>query len=889
MGNMRIVSLDDAGGMQCRSVGAKTLGLARLKGIGLSVPGGFCVTTEAFDEHIKANGLDLHITAAMEGLTDKSVEDRSRVLADMRRLVVEAPFVGEFADELQRHFAGLGAIRAAVRSSATAEDTPAHSFAGQYDTVLGVRDYRECATAVRRCWASVWTQRAYEYRRRNNIEESGVKMAVIVQSLIEADVSGVIFTADVVTGDGDCIVIESCPGLGEGLVSGKVSPDRFVVAKDKCRVVSSTIASKSIRVVPDGGGATVEETLPEEMRTTASIDESTCRELARHAIQTEKAFGGPQDIEWAMREGKIYFLQARPVTTAVRQKTWEERQIWTNANTGEVFPDVLTPCTWSLIETILAEFLDRTMGIAAITRGSDLLFGLVAGRLYFNMNTAVGILRAMPLVRRMDFDRYFGGDQKRLSGLGRINISAADASSVRFHPLGFLLKAPGLMLRLLTFTRRRSERMMGGLEQKVRRYTAMDVEGARAEELFVSLQAEIYELRRTLVEARFGAVFLPVGLAAPLVLQKCCSRWFDDPDESLANRLLIGVGNMDSAEAGMELRQLAAAALGDSAVAEIIMSSGGWETVREELTRIPQGEQFLRAWDRFMGEHGHHCRGELEFYTPRWAERPDYILDIVRTYCASCGSGDPLADYRLRAQQRDELTQQCRKRLRNPLKRWLFNHLLLQARLFPVLRENAKSLLVRWILRWRRILIELGRVLHERGLLENPDDIFFLRLEEIEPVMRNKAAFAVRETVSSRRQEYDRNKELTPPPVVIGVFDPDDCNETSFDVGAKVLKGISASPGKVTGPARVILHASDDLVRGGEILVAPFTDPGWTPYFVNAAGIVMDMGGLLSHGSIIAREYGIPAVVNVGPATKTVKTGQTIQVDGDAGIVRILD
>jgi pyruvate,water dikinase len=250
---------------------------------------------------------------------------------------------------------------------------------------------------------------------------------------------------------------------------------------------------------------------------------------------------------------------------------------------------------------------------------------------------------------------------------------------------------------------------------------------------------------------------------------------------------------------------------------------------------------------------------------------------------------DPVQNFERAAIERRTFEQQCRKQLKNPIKRLIFNHLLIRAQTGSVFRENVKSEVIKLLTAKRKMLLELGKRLRDKGVLENEDDVFFLRYEEIAPVLNNNAGFDIQEVVNARRAEYDTNRSITPPDVVLGKFDPDTYIPETADEQAEVLQGFGVSPGAATGKARVILRAdTTEQLLAGEILVAPFTDPGWTPYFVPAAAIVMDEGGIFSHGSIVAREYGLPAVVNVGNGTKIIKTGQKIHVDAARGEVRIL-
>jgi pyruvate,water dikinase len=314
-----------------------------------------------------------------------------------------------------------------------------------------------------------------------------------------------------------------------------------------------------------------------------------------------------------------------------------------------------------------------------------------------------------------------------------------------------------------------------------------------------------------------------------------------------------------------------------------------FESVRPGIAKANGGEAFLAQWDGFMAQHGHHTRGEADVMNPRWSEMPDAVLDLVRGYLRGIGQADPVAVHRQRGIEREKLAEECRRRLRNPLKRWLFDFLLVRAQRGCAFRENLKSEAIRHLAVARRLLLALGERLAGRGFLACRDDIFFLRLDELEPVVQGAASFDVHAAIAERRAEHARNLALEPPSVVVGRFDPGRCLPDEVDEAAQTLTGVGVSAGVATGPARVILRSdAGERVLPGEILVAPFTDPGWTPYFLPAAGIVVDMGGQLSHGSIVAREYGIPAVVNVGPATKIIRTGQRVEVDGNRGIVRIL-
>jgi pyruvate,water dikinase len=868
-----IVSLYDVSAADLSAAGAKAVSLARMKEFGLPIPGGFCIFGSAYREHIE--GVREEIASALESLGNAGAGEKGGPAADIRRAIIEAPLSDSLRLEIENHYEKLGAESCAIRSSSTAEDLPGHSFAGQYDTFLDVTDLSGCILAIKKCWASLWTERAIEYRERNGFAHMEADMAVIVQEMVPADAAGVLFTADPVTGKTDRLVIEACFGLGEALVSGQVTPDRFVLARDDLAIISHSIAQEK-----------------------PCIDEAVARRLGEIAIEAEARFGSPQDMEWAVRDGEIFFLQSRPITTLSPQPATpktpdshtahahETRQTWTNLNTGEVLPDVVTPVTWSMVIPVIDEIFGKIIKGLGMDFADNPIVGLVGGRVYFNLNTMAGMLQLIPGMSKKDITRILGGDQERAAELGRLEIPDEDVPELSFSLLRLLRNSPPFIFRAVSISWKGGDRAVALLRGKVAELKSIDTRSLSEDELAEFLDENVDELI-----AMMGMVtFAGMDVMFMTMLDKVCRKWLGDPDGTMANRLLAGMGGMQSAEAGLALWRLASEARAKESVTDAIKSGDKWEEVRGKLAGVPEGDEFLSSWDKFMAEHGHHTRGEVEFYNARWAETPDYILGIIRGYLDSSESGgkgqDPAEAYNQRAREREELEAECRRKLRNPIKRLIFNVSLRRSQRGSLVRENLKDAAVRFLGVIRLALLELGSRLRDRGVLADHDDIFFLGLDEIAPARSGEIEAA--QLIAARRAEYDKNLTITPPQVVIGAFDPDDFVPDKFDETAKTLHGVAVSSGVAVGPARVILRASaDERVQPGEILVAPFTDPGWTPYFIPAAAIVMDMGGILSHGSIVAREYGIPAVVNVGPATKIIKTGQMLRVDGDKGVVEI--
>jgi phosphohistidine swiveling domain-containing protein len=869
-----ILPLYDAGAGDGPLIGAKATSLGLLHKAGLPVPPGFCVSTVAYREHMRESGLRDQARSLLGRLADSSPDGRRAGLRELRERIASVPLREDLRAKIRAGFEALGADAVAVRSSATAEDLPDASFAGQYDTFLEVRDLAGCLKAVKDCWASLWTERAFEYREVNGIDHLAVDMAVIVQELVAAETAGVLFTADPLTGASDRVIVEAVEGLGEALVSGRATPDRLVLSKKGFERIPCERANITNAGPSGPGGENV-----------SCIGKRIARLLTLWGIWAEAVLGAPQDMEWASRNGKVFFLQSRPITTLPAERSWEDRQVWSNFNTGEVLPDVVTPMTWSLVSILVLHIFGAIFGKLGLEFKDNPIMGQVAGRAYFNLNTMMGAMRRFPAARKMNVNEVLGGEQGKLEEVGDIDIPDEDIPNLDFGIGRFLLRMPSFIAWIFANSLDKGESMIVELRSQAGELMEVDLAALDDGEMLELFRRLVYGLRDKeaiiMVAAKAMYFFMTLG--------KVCRRWLGDDKGSLVNRLCSGLEGMDSAEAGFELWRLAGEAGSHPGVKAAILAGDELGATWKAISHVEGGNAFISRWERFMGEYGHHAQGELEVSKPRWREDQDTILHILRGYMASLGEVDPLEKHRRNMTTRVELARDCRAELRNPLKRLAFDYYLDRAQRGSVIRENIKSEAVRHLAIIRCILLELGGRLVKGGVLTAVDDIFYLDQNELALVLEGTYTEDVGKVVASRRAEYERNLAILPPKVIRGRFDPMLFTEEREVEYEDVLHGLAVSSGVATGPARVILRPGSERVEPGEILVAPFTDPGWTPLFLTAAGIIMDMGGLLSHGSIVAREYGIPAVVNVGPATRMIKTGQIVQVDGDRGVVRVLE
>ncbi|MHC4207410.1 MAG: PEP/pyruvate-binding domain-containing protein [Planctomycetota bacterium] len=835
-----------------KTVGPKALSLVRLSRLGLKVPPGFCITAAAFREHLEQNKLPARLKTAVDELAKANLKAKEGLLSTLRQKIVEASLDNAIRREIEEHYHILGADYLAVRSSGTAEDLPGHSFAGQHDTYLGVSNPADCIEAVKKCWASLWTLRAYEYREKNGFDHLAINMAVIVQQLIEADTSGVMFTVDPVKDSPSSVVIEACFGLGEALVSGKVTPDRFVVSKERLKLLSSTISEKKIEHIIDRNGLVEEKNIPEERSSVCCLDKKHAVKLAKFAKKIEAEFGCPQDIEWAICKKKIFLLQSRPITALPPEKSWEDRQIWCSYPAKEVMPDVATPMTLSVIDEMFGDLFDPIFHLFCMDRVDHPIYGLVAGRIYFNANIWGTVFRDLP--GTPDFDMSYAGSHRGLQEV-TWRLQAAtdeDLPDMKFKRFRFYLKIPLIIIGALRNMPKKGRRILTIVEAKTEKWSRIEPAEMTTKEITKYFQEIMKDISNLVGHILY--LFSMIG-ALPL-LDMICTKWLKDGNVN-SGSLLAGVGGMVDATAGLDIWRLASAVESKTEVKDLILSDKDWNTIKGKLSQADSGR---------------------------------YILKFIRSHIAQMGKIDPVQNFNKSTQQRRELEKQCRKQLKNPIKRMIFNCVLVRAQQGSVFRENVKSEVIKLLTAMRKLLVELGKRLNKKGVLKNEDDIFFLRHGEIVPIVEGNAEPDIQQIITDRRVEYDKNSSVTPPETVCGKFDPDNYVPETIDEHTQELKGFGVSPGTATGKARVILRAdTDEQLLGGEILVAPFTDPGWTPYFVSASAIIMDEGGVISHGSIVAREYGIPAVVNVGSATRIIKTGQKIQVDGNLGVVRILE
>lgn len=832
------------------TVGGKGASLAIMANAGINVPRGFCVTTRAYRQFITSHGLDGRIAEILNELDPNDPQATQSASARIMALFADNDVCDTIATAVSEAYEPLSTGPVAVRSSATAEDLPQASFAGQMESYLNINGSDNVIAAVRSCWASLWTSRAIDYRAQNNIASSHVSCAVVVQELVDAQVSGVIFTANPVSGDASQLVINATWGLGESLVGGDVTPDNLVVDRRELQIRHRDIGDKAVASVSTSGGTTVRP-LAGDKRRAAVLDDAQTTQLASLALRIEQLYGQAMDIEWAMRDNTVAIVQARPVTsihgTQLRE-VWNDSltgdYLWTSANLGEAVPSVMTPATWSLVRRTLAE----AMGAADLDHHQQC--GNIGGRLYLNYSHLISTAEAM--------------------GMGKIMAQAAPMTFGTIPPEVSLPKLPMGRWQII----KRALPKALAFNKSVKQYQK-------------HLYQHVSDYREH-CDTTFRAISQASSNIDLLTLWKdhCGQLTVDGP------RLLAAgarVNGMSLAKIGSWLRRYvndadANALISGSHQADHTLASLG------PLVGLQQLHNGEIDRDTFATTWGHRCPDELELSAPRPGEDPAWIQRLMTELAAA-----PDLDVLVAKQQANRDAAFERFSAQHPSKVAQLKKRTRRVAQALRARETTRSESVRcvWVVRhW------LLRVSEVTGIGE---DVFFLTLDETQQLLNGDRS--VLDTVEVRRNAYRHYCSLpTYPTLIRGHFEPEtwatdpnrrgdifDASQQVAPLSSVAVRGAAGSSGTAEGTARVLSGPDEShRVDIGDILVTSVTNVGWTPIFPRVAAVVTDVGASLSHAAIVARELAIPAVIGCGTATAVISDGDLIRVDGDAGTVEIL-
>jgi pyruvate,water dikinase len=876
--------------------GGKAANLGVLLQADLPVPDGFCVTTAAYSAVAATTGLH-QVVARLAG---DDVDRLAALAGQSRAALLAAPIPTAIADEIRVAYRGLAErdgtpARVAVRSSATAEDLPSASFAGQQDTYLNVVGEEALLDAVRRCWASLWTDRAVIYRASNAVDQATVRLAVVVQRMVASSVAGVLFTANPLTGHRGQMVVDASPGLGEAVVSGAVNPDHWVLNSATGTPIETRLGDKRVAIRSVEGGGTEHVTL-KDGSAEACLTPGQLVGLAALGRRVQALFGAPQDVEFAFDgDGRCLLVQARPITTLYplpedAPGPADRLKIYFSINVAQGVFRPLTPMGIQglrLVGTSMATAFDNApadplAGPGAVVVAGHRLFGDVTpalrhvlGRQIFFLATRFMEARSRVLVGELANDPRFSTEGTSALPLAARIVKAAVRNRVPLR-IALAIARPDA-------ARRRASRVAHGA-------LALGDVPAGSDPV-----ARLDRVQHALSTAPARLLFgiMPVA-AVGLLSRALAGRLLGDLATSEEiERVVRAIPHNPTTEMDLELWSLAQRLRADAPSAQALAErtpadladayrSGNLPTVMQTSLA-----SFLAAW----GTRG---VAEIDLGLPRWAEDPTHILGVVANYQrvddharapdvqfaqAAAAAEEMIATLAHRAARRGGPTGTLRSRLARALLR--------RSRDLSGLREWPKYYFVALSAKARASLKVVGAHLADIGRLESADDVFFVTLAEAHDGL---AGTDLRARVAERREAYaaELGRRHVPRLLMSDGTEPTPSVDP-LDAAEGAIRGTPASSGVARGRARVILDPVGAHLEPGEILVAPSTDPGWTPLFLTAAGLVMEMGGAMSHGSVVAREYGIPAVVGVDGASMRIKTGQTIEVDGGHGVVRIVD
>jgi len=857
-------------------VGGKGWNLGQLFRIeGINVPDGFSITTEAYRTAISHNE---EFTALVSQLAILKAEDRTRISeisARIRAVIEGSEIAKEIESEIVRHLDALGANNAyAVRSSATAEDLPYASFAGQQDTYLNVKGREEILQSVKKCWASLFTDRAVVYRLRNRFDHRQVYLSVIIQRMVFPEASGVMFTADPATSNRKVLSIDASFGLGEALVSGLVNPDIYKVREGI--IIKKKISHKKLAVYSlEKGGTEQREVEPRQKQIQTLTDEHVLQ-LEQIGRKIEAYFSCPQDIEWCLSGGKFYIVQSRPITTLypVPEVSDGKNHVFMSWGHTQMMTDAIKPLGISFFRLFVDPpmpqaggrlFLDISVGLSSVIGRKSLVSWVSESYGDILMDNAVS-----QVIQRKDFLKTL---PRKLHGSNSFTI---------------VKRALPLLLQMVKITRANDAGFIPKLIERIdaRNHGLQEkIAAVSGDELF-DLILQDKELQAITWDPESMAAFF-AGQQALKWLNKKMAKWLGDVNG--CDTLSRSAPHNITSEMGLALLDVADVVRPYPAVIAYLEQADD-NTFIEGFAGLPGGGAVHDSIQAFLEQYGMRCPGEIDITRPRWSEQPTALVPAILSNVRNLQPGahkTRVEQGRLEAEQRErDLLARLERLPGGKRKARKTKRKIGILRNFIGYREYPKHF---WIRRWqiyKQALMREAAVLVQKGMIQEREDVYYLSLEEFRDAVHS--GHLDYNIIAARKDEYAAFEKMTPPRLLTSEGEVISGEYEAVDIPPHALVGVPASSGVIEGPARIVLRIEDASLEDGDILVTTFTDPSWTPLFLSVRGLVTEVGGSMTHGATIAREYGLPAVVSVENATRLIEDGQRIRVNGTRGYVEML-
>lgn len=857
-------------------VGGKGVNLGELSRIeGIEVPEGFCVTTKAYKEII-GNNRKFH--SLLDQLSLIKVDNResiSEISAQIRKVIEEITIPQDIENEITCQLKQLGKKNAyAIRSSATMEDLATASFAGQQDTFLNIIGKDAILKNISKCWASLFTERAVIYRLQNGFDNKKVFLSVVIQKMVFPEAAGIMFTADPITINRKVTSIDASFGLGEALVSGLVNADNYKVRDG--RIIDKKISTKKLAIYALKEGGTVEKEVEADRQNRQTLTDEQILELEKTGRRIEACFGSPRDIEWCLYGNKFYIVQSRPITTLypVPDVQDAKNHVYMSFSHQQMMTDAMKPLGISFFQSHFEE-------VPLINIG---------GRLYFDiapdLSSAVGrkvmlallskidplLLNAVKkLIKREDFLKSLARKGKGLTSLSK-----------GYFSLGLLVQIikilrnnnPSIVQTLMS----RNEANIRELQQRIANLSG--------DKLFALTKEELKKLKKAMYDPQsMGAIY--AGTLAYGWINKKMEKWLGE--KNAADSLSKSAANNVTSEMGLELLDVADVVRQSQEVMEYFKHARD-QTFFEDLSKLKGGNAVSKSIQGFLKKYGMRCPGEIDITRPRFSEQPTALIPTILSNIKNFKPGAHGARTKqgqLEVKQKEhDLLSRLEQLPGGKQKARKARKKISILRNFIGYREYPKYIMIGYYWVIKQALLRESENLVQKGVVCNKEDIYYLSFEEFrEAVRTNRVDYNI---IAKRKEEYETYTKLTPPRIITSEGEVFSGGYDTGNIPKGALAGIPASSGTIEGRARVVLRIEDATLEEGDILVTTFTDPSWTPVFVSINGLVTEVGGMMTHGSVIAREYGLPAVVGVENATRLIRDGQRIRVNGSEGYVEIL-
>lgn len=852
-------------------VGGKGANLGELSKIeGIRVPDGFCISTEAFKRII---GETSSINELLDQLSLLRVEDWDKICelsGQIRRGIEEIAIPQDINEEIAHYLSRLGEKNAyAVRSSATAEDLPIASFAGQQDTYLNIIGKEAILKHISKCWASLFTERAVIYRLQNGFDHRKVHLSVVVQKMVFPQAAGILFTADPVTSNRKVLSIDASFGLGEALVSGLVNADNYKVRNGK--VIDKKISTKKLAIYALKNGGTKEQEIEPEKQNRQALTDDQILQLEHMGRRIEEHFDRPQDIEWCLVDDTFYIVQSRPITTLypIPEANDQENHVYVSVGHQQMMTDPLKPLGMSLFQ--LTSFGPRFKAGGRLFVDVTHMLASPDSRkvLLNNMGQHDPLIKdALITIIERDFIKLLPNDKEgQSSGKTNKSVSSTDSQLQIENDLTIvadLIKS--------------SQTSIEKLKHNIRRSSGSD--------LFDFILEDLQELKRILFDPQSSAIFMAAINASSWINEKM-NNWLGE--KNVADTLSQSVPNNITSEMGLELLDVADVIRPYPEVIDYLQHVKD-DNFLDKIVNFDGGQETQAAIYAYLNKYGMRCVGEIDITKTRWSEKP---ITLVPMILSNIKNFKPNASKRKFEQGRQEALkkeQELLARLKQlpdgEQKAKETKRMIDLVRNFIGYREYPKYGMVSRYFVYKQALLKEAAQLVQANVIHEKEDIYYLTFEELHEVVRtNKLDYQI---ISKRKDEYKLYEKLTPPRVITSDGEIIAGEYKRETLPAEAIVGLPVSSGVIEGRARVILNMEDADLEDGDILVTSFTDPSWTPLFVSIKGLVTEVGGLMTHGAVIAREYGLPAVVGVENATKLIKEGQRVRVHGTEGYVEIL-